>query len=105
MATDGPTPPPCSKKMLREGVLVFITHTIPSNSMEAWVKSVAADSGQDVDWHFVGGRACVKTLGDVGLVQASIRKLMPHHDERFSRASKAIMGEDHEPQPPRPDWW
>lgn len=33
--------------------------------MEAWAKRLALDSGQKVDWHFVGGRAVVKALGDL----------------------------------------
>src|SRR5260221_7091662 len=38
LSTDGPTPPPCDPKILREGERVFVTSTIPSNAMEGWVK-------------------------------------------------------------------
>lgn len=92
-----------SKKMATNGVFVFMTHTIPSNSMEAWVRSVAKDSKQKVDWHFCGGRAVVLTLGDVKKVQASIEKLLPDHDARFQAAcSGFISGGPY--KPPRPDW-
>ncbi len=80
MATDGPTPPPCDQSIYNDGVVVLISDSIPSNAMERWVRSVAEDSGQRVDWHFVGGRAVVKALGDLDAVRASIARLMPEHD-------------------------
>lgn len=101
MATDGPTPSPCSDDIYRNGTVLFVTHTIPSNAMEGWVKSVAKDSGQPIDWYFVGGRAVIKALGDLDAVKASIRKLMPDHDARFKKACRGLGPYD----PPRPEWW
>ena len=83
MATDGPTPPKCDAEVYERGEYVFTTHSIPSNAMEGWVKQVAEKSGQRVDWHFVGGRAVVKALGDIGKVMDAIRELMPEHDRLF----------------------
>ena len=34
MATDGPTPKPCNEGIFKNGVQVFITHSIPSNAMD-----------------------------------------------------------------------
>lgn len=102
MATDGPTPAPCSDDVFRNGTLMFVTHTIASNAMEGWVQSVAKDSGQPVDWHFAGGRACILALGDLDAVKVSMRKLMPDHDERFEKACRGLGGGF---QPPRPAWW
>ncbi len=105
MATDGPDPTPCDPKLFEDGTLMFVSHTIPSNAMEQWVQSVAKDCEQPVDWHFAGGRACVLALGDLDKVMASMRKLMPDHDERYKQALKKLgFGED-EHEPPRPDWW
>lgn len=73
MATDGPTPAPCNQKIYKHGEVVFVTHTIPSNAMEGWVKKVAERSGQPVDWHFFGGRAVVKALGDLVKVNEAIQ--------------------------------
>lgn len=81
MATDGPTPPPCDPKIMREGTHVFTTDSISSNRMERWVKEVAAKSGQPVDWHFFGGRAAVRALGDIGKVQSAIQELTPLHNQ------------------------
>ena len=86
MATDGPTPPPCDPKIFSEGQQVFTTSTIPSNAMEGWVRKVAQQSGQPVDWHFVGGRARVLALGDIERVQSVIAALMPEHDALMQKA-------------------
>ena len=80
MATDGPDPAPCDDKIFKNGKCVLITHSIPSNAMEGWVKKVAEKSGQPVDWHFCGGRARVLALGDIDKVHKAIKELMPEHD-------------------------
>lgn len=98
MATDGPTPKPCNDKVFKEGEVMCVTHTIPSNAMEGWVQKVAKESGQPVDWHFFGGRAVVKALGDVGKVREAIRKLTPEHDELFRQA---MAGFGFSCQPPK----
>ena len=90
MATDGPTPAPCNQKVFDKGVQVFMTHTIPSNAMEEWVKKVAKLSGQQVDWHFAGGRARVLALGDIKKVESAIQELMPEHDRLYKEACKKL---------------
>jgi hypothetical protein len=91
MATDGPDPTPCDQEVFNKGKHVFTTHTIPSNAMEGWVKQVAERSGQRVDWHFVGGRAIVKALGDIPKVEQAIQDLMPEHD-RLKQAATTKLG-------------
>jgi hypothetical protein len=86
MATDGPTPPPCDLDIFKNGEVVFVTHTIRSNAMEDWVKKVAQESGQRVDWSFMGGRAVVKALGDIDRVKTVIQTLMPEHDRLYKEA-------------------
>lgn len=86
MATDGPTPPPCDPEIFKRGEMVFMTHTIPSNAMEGWVRQVAERSKQRVDWHFAGGRACVLALGDLDAVRKAIEELMPEHDRLYKAA-------------------
>lgn len=81
MATDGPDPPPCDPRIMNDGISVFVTHSISSNRMERWVKEVAKASGQLVDWHFVGGRANVRAIGDLDAVRSAIERLMPLHDQ------------------------
>jgi len=101
MATDGPTPPPCDPDIFKNGKAVFMTHSIPSNAMERWVKMVAEKSGQPVDWSFSGGRAVVKTTGDVMVVRAAIKALLPEHDEAFRKGVARYYTQEPLPAAPR----
>jgi len=81
-------PPPCNPAIFRDGVRIFVTHTIRSFNLEPWVQRVAALSGQPVDWHYVGGRAVVLACGDVEKARAALVRLLPEHDALFRAASK-----------------
>ena len=100
MATDGPDPAPCDPEVFKKGKDIFMTHSIPSNAMEGWVKKVANLSGQKVDWYFFGGRAIVKALGDCDKVVDVINQLLPEHDELYKKAV-ADLHIGFEPDPPR----
>lgn len=63
MATDGPDPTPCRDELLDHGEHLF-TLDGSSNAVETWVRALATWSGAKLDWHYVGGRACVLFLGD-----------------------------------------
>lgn len=86
MATDGPTPPACDNEVFENGTCIFIGDSVPSNAMEGWVKQVATDSRQRVDWHFVAGRAVVKALGDIDQARASLTKLLPVYNDLRNEA-------------------
>jgi|CXWK01.1.fsa_nt_gi hypothetical protein len=109
-STDGPTPPPCSQDIYRNGVLVFMTHGIGgSNAIERWVKSIAKASGQPVDWHFAGGRVCVLALGDLAKVREAVRSAMPEHDRLYRTKAMSYDYVRGSPEAyihyPRPAWW
>jgi hypothetical protein len=63
MSTDGPTPPPCNRKILKKGRGVCVLDG-SSNAIETWVRAVAMKADAQVDWHYSGGRANVLHLGD-----------------------------------------
>ena len=73
MATDGPDPAPCDRDIYTKGQLVCVIVSVSSNRLERFIQSVAKSTGTRTDWHFVGGRACVKTLDDVKVVREAIR--------------------------------
>lgn len=79
--------PPCARNIYANGTLVMMTHTIGSQEMEGWVKKVAELSGQPVDWHFAGGRACILALGDLSKVRAAIKELISEHDDLQRQAA------------------
>lgn len=97
MATDGPDPAPCAPDIFENGEPVFMTHSIPSNAMERWVRLVADDCKLPVDWHFSGGRAVVLTTGDLATVRAAIEKRLPEHDAAYRAAVKSLLGDDVKP--------
>lgn len=77
MATDGPDPTPCDPEILENGTPICVIVSVSSNRLERFVKSVAMSTGQRVDWHFYGGRAIVKAIGDCEKVRDSIRARAP----------------------------
>ena len=76
MATDGPTPKPCDKKIFKNGQTVAMLDG-SSNAVERWVKAVAGMAEAQVDWHYAGGRAMVLHLGNKASLQ---RTLMALHE-------------------------
>jgi hypothetical protein len=63
MATDGPTPPPCDRDIFENGECIA-TAIGSSNAVENWVKAVAGKARARMDWHYVGGVAAIRHLGD-----------------------------------------
>ncbi|MCX6746147.1 MAG: hypothetical protein NTX00_03990 [Candidatus Parcubacteria bacterium] len=76
----------CDPKVYKKGIHVFTTHSIPSEKIEEWVKKIAQQSGQKVDWHYFAGRAIVKALGNIEKVRAAIKELMPEHEQLMKEA-------------------
>ncbi len=56
-----------------------------SAPVEEWVKRVAAESGQAVDWHYSGGVANVLYVGDYERVLAAVETLQRSSDVRIMR--------------------
>jgi hypothetical protein len=52
----------CTPALYKNGVHVGTLHSLRSWYIEAWVQEVARISGKPVDWHFFGGRACLRVL-------------------------------------------
>lgn len=77
MATDGPDPTPCDPDIFNNGTPICVIVGVSSNRMERFIQGVAVSTGERVDWHFVGGRAVVKVLGDTAKVRASIEARLP----------------------------
>ena len=79
------TLPSCDSKIHKHGKLAFIMHSVSPEFIEQFVKKVAAISGQPVDWHYFGGRACVKTTGNVDKVKATILDLEWEYLDEYRR--------------------
>src|SRR5271157_6024493 len=63
MATDGPTPKPCDRRIYKDGTPIVLIEG-SSNAVEKWVRAVAKKAKAKVDWHYSGGVAQVLYLGN-----------------------------------------
>lgn len=91
-------PPRCNQEVFERGEHVWTLHSIPGAKIERLIKKIAKRSGQRVDWHFVGGRAVVRYLGDRDRVVQAIEHFKPE----FQRLYNAAVGPDLEDLHPKP---
>lgn len=78
--TERPPLGDCDPEVYKDGTLILHTQEIDYHDMEAWVKRVAEESGQRVDWHPTGGRPCVLALGDLAKARETVLRLLPELD-------------------------
>ena len=67
---------PCKSEIYESGECAAILAGANARTMEEFVRCVAEYTGQEVDWHYFGGRAVVKTTGDVEAVRMAVRLLL-----------------------------
>ncbi len=63
---------PCDSNVFENGVHICTIGGPSAAELEAWIRLVRVLSQQNVDWHFIGGRAVVKFLGDGNIVRRVI---------------------------------
>ena len=95
----------CDEEVYLKGEIVFITNTIASGKIEAWVEGLRQQSGQKVDWHWMGGRAVIRALGNIQSVRDAIVHQMSMHDDLFNEATARLGLRPGFVDPPRPEWW
>ncbi len=66
----------CDPEVYANGELICVLDACMYRA-EHWVRAVAQESGQKVDWHYVGGRAVVKFVGDRKKVSSAVQRLEP----------------------------
>jgi hypothetical protein len=81
---DDSVPVPCAPDIYANGKSACVLAGPRSKVIEAWVRRVAAVSEQQVDWHFVGGRAVVRYIGDVVRVIGAVRELLPELEAAYT---------------------
>ncbi|MEK7193169.1 MAG: hypothetical protein AAB652_00030 [Patescibacteria group bacterium] len=80
--------PPCDRKIFRKGEHIATLDAEPE-AAERWVKAIAQRANARVDWHYFGGRACVKFLGNAksrSRVFQAIEELADFLDGRILRS-------------------
>lgn len=68
-------PPPCDSEIHKNGAVVAVMEC-GMIAMEGLVQE-ANRIAPGMDWHYFGGRAVVKTLGDVKAARAALERAMP----------------------------
>lgn len=66
----------CDPEVFSKGHVVCHFHA-EADVTEAWVRKVAEESGQRVDWSYFAGYAGVKFIGDEQRVRSAVEKLRP----------------------------
>lgn len=69
------TPPPCDEELHKNGAVVAVMQG-GKLAMEGLVKE-ASRNGLAMDWHYFGGRAVVKTMGNVGEARKALQGAIP----------------------------
>jgi len=62
----------CDQEVYESGTVIAVLIDVAGEIVELWCKLIAKESGQRVDWHYVGGRAVIKALGDIKKVESVI---------------------------------
>lgn len=72
--------PECDPDIYKDGKVAFIMAGSTAADIEEYLKIIQKKSAQILDWHYFGGRAVVKTLGDVERIK---RTAAENPDSRF----------------------
>ena len=76
MITNGTTPlVPCDEDIYKNGDIVGVIDGTRSGIVEGLVYEASRESGIKMDWHYVAGRAVVKTLGDVERARDALQEV------------------------------
>ena len=83
----------CDKAIWKKGEHVFSIYDGGSSAdIDDWVKIIAKESGQRVDWHYFGGVAVVKVIGDCDKVREVIKKHIPFDmSYRFTTDNDSVI--------------
>jgi len=86
--------PECDKKVYKKGEHIATIINLESDEIERLVKSASNDSGQRIDWHYFGGRAVVKALGDLDKARDYLKLKLEeygHEGYRFTTDHDSVL--------------
>ena len=73
--------PPCDKELWRKGEHIATIIDIKPEEIERIVKTAAKESRQKIDWHYVGGRAAVRVMGDLEKARYHLRLKLDEYEQ------------------------
>jgi hypothetical protein len=71
---------PCDSKIYEKGIVVAIIADRNAQEIESLVTDARKQTGQRVDWHYIGGRGVIKVIGNTEKV---INYFRPHFNNLF----------------------
>ena len=70
----------CDRDVYKKGKVIFYGEVPSAKWAEVWVQKIKGRSGQNVDWHYMGGICVVKSLGsDLGAAVEAIKHFLPDY--------------------------
>ena len=82
----------CDPEVYQRGSHIFTTHTLSAAMIETWVRRVRRKApGARIDWHYVGGRACILALDDLEQARRALLKCRGMHDAMYVAAMSSMF--------------
>jgi len=76
--------PDCDRELWENGEHIATITDLKPSEIEKIVKSAAKLSLQRIDWHYVGGRACVRALGDLDSARKYLQEALSSYNGKYS---------------------
>lgn len=73
----------CDRKVFRRGKHIASIGNLKAEEVEEAVAAARQSSGQRIDWHYFGGVAVVKALGNLPAVREHLEANLKQYSERF----------------------
>lgn len=86
--------PNCDKKVYLKGEHIATIINLRPGEIEEIVKSAAKKSKQKIDWHYFGGRAVIKVLGDIERARDYLKSELSVYnpqDYRFTTENDSVI--------------
>jgi hypothetical protein len=74
--------PECDSEIFYKGDHIANIIILNPTGIEKVVRLAARRSGQRMDWHYAGGVACVKALGDVEKATSSLKRILKDYEDK-----------------------
>ncbi|MFW6047141.1 MAG: hypothetical protein ACOCP4_05095 [Candidatus Woesearchaeota archaeon] len=76
--------PNCDKELWRRGEHIATVIDLEPETIEDIVKTAAKSSGQRIDWHYFGGRACIRAMGDLNSAREYLQQGLEPYEGKYS---------------------
>ena len=75
--------PDCDRELWERGKHIATIFDLKSEVIERIVRFASRLSGQRVDWHYVGGNAAVRALGDLDSIRTYLQEGLRQYEGKY----------------------